>query len=337
MVVESGAGDRAGTTDDAYREAGASIGDPYSAELLAVVGLDDPDRVPEGKAVVGLVRPLEDPRRVAALAARNVSVLSFELLPRTTLAQSMDVLSSQATVAGYRSVIEAAAHSPYLFPMLTTAAGTVKPAKVLVLGAGVAGLQAIATARRLGAVVRAFDVRAAAAEQVESLGAKFVELDLSTDHTDEGGYATELADDDQTRIIRGLDAEIAAADVIISTAQIPGRPAPLLVDDRSLDVARPGTVLVDLAAATGGNVTASVADEVVERSGVTVLGPTNLASNVAAEASALYGRNIVNLVGHLTSDGEWTWNFDDEITDGVVVAHEGAVRHPRVAALLESS
>ncbi len=286
---------------------------------------------------MGLVRPLEAPERVAGLAARNVSVLSFELLPRTTLAQSMDVLSSQATVAGYRSIIEAAAHSPFLFPMLTTAAGTVKPAKVLILGAGVAGLQAIATARRLGAVVRAFDVRAAAAEQVESLGAKFVELDLSSDHTDAGGYATELADDDQTRIIRGLDGEIAAADVVVSTAQIPGRPAPLLVDDQSLELARPGSVFVDLAAATGGNISASVPDQVVERSGVTILGPTDLASRVAAEASALYGRNIVNLVAHLTTDAGWTWDFDDEIADGVVVAHEGAVRHPRVAALLESS
>ncbi len=336
VVVEADCGRQAGHPDAAYENAGASIGDPWAADLVAVVGLDDPARVRGHAAVVGLIRPLEEPERIAGLAERDVTVLALELLPRTTLAQSMDVLSSQATVAGYEAVLAAATRSGRFFPMLTTAAGTVKPARVLVLGAGVAGLQAIATARRLGAVVRAFDVRSAAAEQVESLGASFVEVDLSADHTDAGGYATELAADEQTRIIRGLDAEITAADIVVTTAQIPGRPAPLLIDDQSLAGAGAGTVIVDVAAATGGNVSATVPGEEVEVHGVAVLGPIDLAARLAGDASALYGRNIVNLLAHLVGeDGALTLDFDDEIADGVVVAHGGEVRHPRVRELLE--
>ncbi|MEX1287601.1 MAG: NAD(P) transhydrogenase subunit alpha [Acidimicrobiia bacterium] len=336
VVVETDCGRQAGHPDAAYEDAGATIGDPWAGDLVAVIGLDDPARVRDHAAVVGLIRPLEEPERIAELAERDVTVLALELLPRTTLAQSMDVLSSQATVAGYEAVLAAATRSGRFFPMLTTAAGTVKPARVLVLGAGVAGLQAIATARRLGAVVRAFDVRSAAAEQVESLGASFVEVDLSADHTDAGGYATELAADEQTRIIRGLDAEITAADIVVTTAQIPGRPAPLLIDDQSLAGAGAGTVIVDVAAATGGNVSATVPGEEVEVHGVAVLGPTDLAARLAGDASALYGRNIVNLLAHLVGeDGALTLDFDDEIADGVVVAHGGEVRHPRVRELLE--
>jgi NAD(P) transhydrogenase subunit alpha len=333
VVVEPGCGDAIGESDHAYREAGAEFGDPWGADLVAVVDLPDPGRVRDGAGVVGLLRPLEDPARIAALAERNVTAIAFELLPRTTLAQAMDVLSSQATVAGYRAVLEAAGRSRRFFPMLTTAAGTVKPARALVLGAGVAGLQAIATARRLGAVVAAFDVRAAAGEQVQSLGARFVDLSLE-DHADAGGYATELADDDQTRIIRGLDAEVAAADVLVTTAQIPGRPAPLLVDDRSLAGMKPGSVVVDLAASTGGNVAASRPDEEVDVGGVAVLGPTDLASRGAIDASALYARNVVNLLGHLTdADAALVVDADDEIAE-CVVAHGGELRHPRLHELL---
>lgn len=338
VVVESGCGLAAGHTDDEYRSVGADVGDPWSADLVAVVDLADPTAVPDGGTVVGLLDPLTRPGRIAELATRSVTAIAFETLPRTTLAQSMDVLSSQATAAGYMAVLVAAERSGRFFPMLTTAAGTVKPARVLVLGAGVAGLQAIATAKRLGAVVRAFDVRAAAAEQVESLGAQFVSVDLSDDHSDEGGYATELADTEQMRIVRGLEAEVAAADVVVTTAQIPGRPAPLLIDDESLAGAGAGTVVVDVAAATGGNVTATVAGEEVTAHGVLVLGPTDLAARVAGDASALYGRNVVNLVTHLCGeDGALDLDRDDEIVAGVVVARGGAVTHPAVRSLLESA
>lgn len=329
VVVEAGCGSTIGESDEDYVGAGATIGDPWTADLVAVVDLPDPTLVHDGGAVLGLLAPLEDPARISGLAERGVTAISFELLPRTTLAKSMDVLSSQATVVGYRAMLEAAALTGRFLPMLTTAAGTVKPARVLVLGAGVAGLQAIATAKRLGAIVSAFDVRAAAGEQVESLGARFIDLSLD-DHADSGGYATELADDEQTRIIRGLDDAVGEADIIVTTAQIPGRPAPLLIDDTSLGLARPGTVVVDLAAATGGNVSASRPDEVIEVGGVTVLGPTDLASRGATDASALYARNVVNLLGHLCDDGgALAVDPDDEIT-GCVITHDGAVRHPRV-------
>ena len=338
MVVESGAGHTVGLDDGAFEASGATIGDPWQVDLVAVVALDPSAPLVSGTAVVGLLQPLEHPAQILSLAERGVTLLAFETLPRTTLAQAMDVLSSQATVAGYRAVLEAATHSGRFLPMLTTAAGTVRPARVLVLGAGVAGLQAIATARRLGAVVHGFDVRAAAAEQVESLGARFVTLDLGDDHTDAGGYATALPEDEQGRLIRALSSEVAVADIIITTAQIPGRPAPLLVDDESLAGARAGTVVVDLAAATGGNVTATRPDEVVEVGGVTVLGPTDLADRGAVDASALYARNVINLVIHLTGDdGRLVLDFDDEITAGVVVAHDGAIRHPRVAELAAPS
>ncbi len=339
FIVEPGAGTRAGFDDGAYEEAGAELGpSAWTAEVVAVVTAPDdaPDRMAKGGVLVGFLRPLERPEVMGRCAAAGVTALAFELLPRTTLAQPMDALSSQASLAGYQAVLLAADRLGRILPMMTTAAGTLRPAATLVLGAGVAGLQAIATAKRLGAVVSAFDVRDVVAEQVKSLGAKFVRLDLEADAATAGGYAKALDDDDQLRVIRGLQPHVAAASVIITTAQIPGRPAPILVDDETLDACPPGTVIIDLAAPTGGNTTATVLGEDVDRGGVLILGPNDLATRVPTDASTLYARNIAALLTHLTDGAELRLDFEDEIADGVVVTHDGVVRSERVAALLET-
>lgn len=339
FMVESGAGAPAGFRDVDYVEAGARVGDrpeAFAADVVAVISPPDntADLMRPGSVLIGFLQPFERVDLMKRLATNGVTAMAFEFLPRTTLAQSMDALSSQASLAGYQAVLLAADRLGRILPMMTTAAGTIRPASTLILGAGVAGLQAIATAKRLGSIVSAFDVREVVAEQVQSLGGKFIKLDLAAEGSAEGGYAKALAGDDQERLIRGLQPHVAASHLVVTTAQVPGRPAPILIDDATLDACRPGTVIVDMAAPTGGNTTATVLGEDVERNGVLILGPQDLAARVATDASTLYGRNIAALLGHLVTDGDLVLDFSDEITDGVVVTHDGTIRSERVAALV---
>jgi NAD(P) transhydrogenase subunit alpha len=337
VAIEAGAGARAYFSDDEYLEAGARIStsadDLWGADVVSVVSAPVGPKLPGPKAtLLGLLAPLDDPAAIERLAADGATLLAFELVPRTTRAQAMDALSSQATAAGYEAVLVAAEHSPKFFPMLTTAAGTVPPARVLVLGAGVAGLQAIATARRLGARVSGYDVRAAAREQVESLGAAFIELDLEAqDASASGGYARALAEDDQARQLRQLAPHVQQADVIITTAAIPGRRAPLLVTAEMVENLHDGTVIVDGAASTGGNCELTQPDVLVEHAGVVILGPTDLASRVPAHASQMYARNMLALVEYISTPEGLELDRNDEIVAGCLVAEGGKIVHPRVA------
>ena len=341
VSVESGAGLGAARTDEDFTNAGASIGTDRNALLAAADVLvavsrpaeEDLKRMKRGAVVLGFLRPLDEPAKLVPALENGLTTFSMELVPRITRAQAMDALSSMATVAGYKAVLLGADRIPRMFPMLMTAAGTVPPARVLVLGAGVAGLQAIATARRLGAVVEAYDVRAAAGEQVRSLGAKFLEVDLGGLQTeDKGGYAVELSEEALKRG-RDLIAEQAkSADVIITTAQVPGRRAPLLMDDEAVNGMKRGSVVIDLAGATGGNVTASKPDEVVERNGVTVLAPTNLPATVPVHASQLYSRNVTSFLNLLIKDGELHIDMNDDVVGPSCVTHEGQWVNQRVAA-----
>lgn len=333
VLIESGAGVEAGWSDPDFREAGAEISshaDIWAADLVVTVTHLPTDTHP--KALLGLLRPFDDRGPMETLAEGKTTVFAFEAVPRTTRAQAMDALSSQATVAGYQAVLIGAGRSTRMFPMLTTAAGTVPPAKVLVLGAGVAGLQAIATARRLGAVVSAFDVRSAAAEQVKSLGAAFVEVDIAAqDEKAAGGYARQVAEDEQTRIIAGLAPAVAQADVVICTAAIPGRPAPLLIDETGVASMRAGSVIVDLAAPTGGNCALTRPGETITAHRVTIVGDTHLESHKPADASNLYARNVITLVELLTGeDGSWDPDWDDDIVAESCIARDGRLVHPRL-------
>jgi NAD(P) transhydrogenase subunit alpha len=327
VVVEQGAGEAASFTDAAFTEAGASIGDPWAADLVAKVRKPSDDEVGklrDGQVLIGFLQPLTDQEGIERLASRGVTAFAMESIPRITRAQSMDALSSQATVSGYKAVVLAADRLPKFLPMLVTAAGTVVPAKVLVIGAGVAGLQAIATARRLGAVVSGFDVRPAVKEQVESLGAKFLELGVVGEET-EGGYARELSEEEQRKQQDELEARIGDFDVVVTTALIPGRPAPKLIPQSAIESMRPGSVIVDLAAEAGGNADLTQADEEVTHNGVTILGPTNLPSSMPYHASQLYARNVTALVNHLAPEGELKLDFDDEITAGACVTRKEEV------------
>lgn len=325
VVVERGAGAAASFPDDAYAEAGAHTSESiWEAEGVVKVrkpSSEEVQRLGEGQLLIGFLEPLTDPAGVERLAQRGVRAFAMESIPRITRAQPMDALSSQATVSGYKAVIVAAERLPRFFPMLMTAAGTVAPAKVLVLGAGVAGLQAIATARRLGAVVAGFDVRPAVKEQVESLGATFLELGITGEET-EGGYARELTQEEQGRQQDELAERIPDYDVVITTALIPGRPAPKLIPAVAVARMRPGSVIVDLAAEAGGNSEVTEPGEIVEREGVTVVGLTNLPSTMPFHASQLYARNVSELLQHLAPDGELTLDWDDEITAGACVTRE---------------
>ena len=327
VVLEPGAGDAASFTDDAFREAGATLGDPWEAEVVAKVrkpSADEVGRLREGQVLIGFLQPLTDPEGIERLASRGVTAFAMESIPRITRAQPMDALSSQATVSGYKAVILAADRLPKFLPMLMTAAGTVTPAKILVIGAGVAGLQAIATARRLGAVVSGFDVRPAVKEQVESLGAAFLELGVIGEET-EGGYARELTEEEQRRQQEALEARIGEFDVVVTTALIPGRPAPKLIPRSAIESMKPGSVIVDLAAEAGGNAELTRADEDVTHQGVTILGPTNLPSEMPYHASQLYARNVSSLVQHLAPEGELKLDFEDEITAGACVTRKEEV------------
>jgi H+-translocating NAD(P) transhydrogenase subunit alpha len=341
VVVESGAGAAARFTDDAYRQAGATVVGS-AADALAgasVVARVQPPTaeevaaLPQGASLISFLQPVAAADTVQALAARGATVYSLDLLPRISRAQSMDALSSQATVGGYRAGLSAAEHLAKFFPMFMTAAGTVPPAKVLVMGAGVAGLQAIATARRLGAVVRAYDVRAAAKEEVESLGAKFVELDLET-QDGAGGYAKEQSAEYLARQQELLAAEVAASDVVITTAQIPGRRAPILVTTSMVEGMGEGSVIVDMAADSGGNCELSVAGEDIVHHGVTVVGMSNPPASMPTHASFLYARNIANFLGLLVEDGELAPDFEDEIVAGTCVVRSGTVVHAPTAEAL---
>jgi H+-translocating NAD(P) transhydrogenase subunit alpha len=325
IAVEAGAGAAAGFADGEYTAAGADV--VARSELLvgaqAVARVSAPAaeevaKLPPGTVLVGFLSPLTDAVGVERLAERGVVAFAMESIPRITRAQSMDALSSQSTVAGYKAVVLAADRSPRLFPLLMTAAGTVAPAKVLVLGAGVAGLQAIATARRLGAVVSGFDVRPVVREQVESLGASFLDLGIQSAETS-GGYATELTAEEQARQQAALGERIPEYDVVVTTALVPGRPAPKLIPATAVERMRLGSVIVDLAAETGGNCELTEPGAEVERHGVTIVGFTDLASRMPYHASQLYSRNVTALLQHLAPDGELALDFEDEITGGACV------------------
>ncbi len=344
VMVEQGAGIAAGALDEAYSQAGATLtpdraGLLASADLLPVVNAPnaaDQQLLKSGVVVTGFMRPLDAPQDLKPAIDRGATLFSVELVPRISRAQAMDALSSMATVAGYKAAVLAANTLPRLFPMLMTAAGTVPPAKVFVIGAGVAGLQAIATARRLGAVVEAYDVRAAAGEQVRSLGAKFLDVDLGgINAEDKGGYAKELSEEALDRG-RDLIAKTAKySDVIIATAQVPGRRAPLLIRKDAVEGMRPGSLIVDLAAPAGGNCTLTRPGETILINGVLILAPLNLVVAIPVHASQLYSRNIINFLGLIVHKGVLALDFNDEILSGSCVAHAGKVTNPRVAAVLE--
>lgn len=341
IVVEAGVGERASFTDDAYREAGVAV-EPDRQTLLSAINvalsvqplrLEDVAQLQAGAATISFLQPATQLRIVEALAARGVTAFSLDLLPRISRAQSMDALSSQASLAGYKAVLMAANRLGKFFPMLMTAAGTIPPAHVLVLGAGVAGLQAIATAHRLGAVVEAYDVRPAVKEEVKSLGATFLELQLET-QASEGGYAREQSNEFLLRQREMLTERVAAADVVITTAAIPGKRAPLLVTTPMVEGMRRGSVIVDLAAETGGNCEATRPGEVSELGGVWVDGTTNIPSTMALHASQLYARNVSNLLQHLSQAGELKLDFADEITKGCCLTHAGQVVNERARRMM---
>ena len=333
VAVQRGAGQSAGFPDAAYRDAGAEIVDTAfdGAQIIVKVQRPSPAEaatIPEGAVVVSLLGPGPDAAALPALlAGRRATFLALERVPRITRAQSMDVLSSQSTVAGYKAVLIAASASPKLFPMLTTAAGTLAPSRVFVLGAGVAGLQAIATARRLGAVASAFDVRPAAREQVQSLGATFIAAEAVSDTAEvAGGYARAQSDEEQRRTLAAIAEHLPTIDVVIATAQIPGRPAPRLVTAAMVRAMRAGSVIVDLAAETGGNCELTRPGETVEAGGVTVIGPVNVAATVPYHASQMLGKNMVTLLQHLIADGALRIDLTDEITKAMTLTHDGEVR-----------
>ena len=344
VVVEKGAGVESGISDAAYQEAGATISAKLALGALDVLLHVRPLEVATAKALkkgattIGLASPSSELPTVSALAKAGVTAFALELVPRISRAQSMDALSSQALVAGYRAVLEAAMRYPRFFPLYMTAAGTIPPAKVLVLGAGVAGLQAIGTAKRLGARVSANDIRAASADEVRSMGGTFINLDLDTAAEGTGGYAKELASDRATRQRELLAPHVAAADILITTAAIPGRAAPLLVTKKMVQGMRPGSVVIDLAAETGGNVEGVVAGEdvAVKVAGgtVTLVGLADAPSSVPSDASRLYAKNVANLLSLMTREGTVAPDFSDEVLAGACLTKEGTVVHEPTSQLL---
>src|SRR5829696_2153901 len=335
VKVESGAGLASGHSDDAYETAGATIvagaADAFNAQVVIKVQKPDADEAAllrPGTTLIALLQPMTNIDLVRELAGRDITAFSMDAIPRTTRAQSMDVLSSQATVAGYKAVLMAADTLPKFFPMLTTAAGSIVPAKVLVVGAGVAGLQAIATARRLGAVVEAYDTRPVVKEQVESLGAKFVDIPVDTSETQTaGGYAKEVSAETLRKQQEVLADHAAKSDVVITTAAVPGRPAPRLISKETVERMRPGSVIVDLAAETGGNVELTKAGETVEHNGVKIMGQVNLPSTMPVHASQMYAKNIQNLLDLLIKNGKLDPDFEDEIVKGTVITRGGEIVH----------
>lgn len=327
VSIESGAGRRAGFSDDAYVMAGATVvanlKDAEPIDILATVGPlrdgADTDLLPDGSVVIGLLDPTANEATLSALHARGVTPIAMELIPRTTLAQSMDALSSQATAAGYAAALLGATAIPRFMPMLVTAAGTVPPSRVLILGVGVAGLQAIATAKRLGAIVTAYDIRPETREQVESLGAKFI--DAPTQQMDEGGYARAVDEETAAAQRSVLASAVVEADLIITTAQVPGRKAPILIDADMVKQMSPGAVIIDMAAGSGGNVVGSLPDQIVDVDGVMIHGPTDLASRVATDASRMYARNVLEVIKRMVVDGDLVIDPDDPVIGPTIVGH----------------
>jgi len=337
VVVESGAGEASGHPDAHYAEAGATVGsadDAWGAEVVVKVAPPtsaEIARLRSGQVLIGHLAPLTAGETSKALASARVTSFAMEAIPRITRAQAMDALSSQANVAGYAAALLAAREAGRFFPMMTTAAGTVAPAKVLVLGAGVAGLQAIATARRLGAIVTGFDIRRAAWEQIASLGGRPLELDFIPDAEDEGGYARPLTEEENEQVREALAENATKQDVIITTAQIPGRRAPILITKEAVANMAPGAVIVDLAGDSGGNSELTEGGRtVVSDNGVTIISPPNLPSDMAAHASQLYAKNVQNLLGLLVSEeAELALDFDDEVVAGACITHEGEIKNER--------
>ena len=341
VLVEPGAGEAAGFLDAAYVEKGARLDGDVLARADVVLKVQPPSAAEIGRmkpdaTLIGLLSPYGNATTLNALAARKVTAFSMELLPRITRAQPMDALSAMSTVSGYKAVLMAASRLPKVFPLLMTAAGTLTPARVFVIGAGVAGLQAIGTARRLGAVVEAYDTRPAVKEQVESLGAKFAELPLQTaDAQDKGGYAKAQSEEFYRKQREFMGRCIAAADVVITTALVPGQKAPVLITEEMVQGMRPGSLIVDLAAEQGGNCALTQPGQDVVKHGVTVIGPLNLPSTVPFHASQMYARNVTSFLGHLVKDGRVQLDLADELTKGPLVIHQGEIVHEAVKASLK--
>ncbi len=332
FVVEPGAGSDAMLSDEAYEEAGASVGDGvWDADVVVKVAAPTDEeiaRLGDSTVLVGFLGPLTNAHTTSALAEAGATAFAMEAIPRISRAQAMDALSSQSNVAGYKSVLLATQHTGRFLPMMMTAAGTVPPARVLVLGAGVAGLQAIATARRLGAQVTGYDVRAAVAEQVQSLGAAFLELEAGKGAEGEGGYARELTDEEKQAQQEELADKIATFDIVITTALVPGRRAPILVTARSVEQMKPGSVIVDLAGESGGNCELTEPGEVVVKHGVTIVSPLNLPATMPEHSSMLYARNVQSLLELLVDEeGELRLDFDDEIIAGACITRDGEIVH----------
>jgi NAD(P) transhydrogenase subunit alpha len=350
VLVQSGAGVESGHIDGEYENAGARLAQTAAqvlggADVILKVQPPQPlgsgdashevDLITEGAALISLLKPLDEPQLAERLAKRRITAFAMEFMPRITRAQAMDALSSQSSLAGYEAVLMAAGALPRIFPMMVTAAGTLKPSKLLVIGAGVAGLQALGTAKRLGAVTSGYDTRPVVKEQVQSLGARFVELDLDTGGSeDAGGYAKAQTEEFYQRQRELLGEHVAKSDVVITTALVPGQQAPLLIEEAAVKAMRPGSVIVDLAAEKGGNCACTQADQVIIAHGVTVMGPTNLPSRVPAHASQLYARNVVTFLQHLLEEGRLKIDLEDEITSGTLISHEGNVVNERVRSLL---
>ena len=334
--IQAGAGESSFITDSNYENSGAKIVADASSILsnsdltikVATATLDEIDQLKNGSAYISFIQTTRDTEAVKKLTQKNISAFSMHLIPRTTLAQSMDALSSQANVAGYKAVITGAMHLPVYMPLLMTAAGTIPPAKVLIIGAGVAGLQAIATAKRLGAQVEAFDVRPEVKEQVESLGAKFVEVASENEEgVGEGGYAKETSDDYKEKQQALMKEHISKSDLVITTALIPGKPAPLLIPSGMVEAMKKGSVIVDLAAENGGNCQDTVAGEVKNKNGVTIDGTLNFPSTMQVHSSQLYAKNISTFISHMTKEGAIEIDMEDEIISGSIFTHQGKITH----------
>lgn len=338
VIVESGSGEAAFASDEQYREAGAEIKSRQevvsNAEMLLTINLPKGE-IGSGKTVLGNFGALSSTERFGAFADKQINLISLDMLPRTTRAQSMDVLSSQANIAGYRAVLVAAANYSRYLPMFMTAAGSIAPAKFLIIGAGVAGLQAIATAKRLGAVVEVFDTRPAVKEEVMSLGAKFIEVEGAADASAAGGYAVQQSEEYQQRQKEKIAASVAKSDIIITTAQIPGKKAPILITEEMIASMRKGSVIVDLAAATGGNTPFSKQGETVTQNGVSIIGDSNLSAGMSSDASKLYGKNLMNFLQLILKDGQLNLNFDDDLVKGATIIHKGEIVNERLAASMK--
>lgn len=341
VLIEAGAGSAANIPDTAFAGAQivASAAELYQqADIVLKVQAPTEAEIAqmrEGCVLIGMLQPYQNPERVAALKAKNITAYAMELIPRISRAQAMDVLSSQAAVAGYKAAIMGADLAPRFFPMLTTAAGTIRPAKVIVIGAGVAGLQAIATARRLGAVVEGYDVRAATKEQVQSLGAKFIELSIKAEG--EGGYARELTAEEKAQQQAELAKYIATADVLITTAAVPGRPSPKIIPESTVAGMKSGAVIIDLAAEGGGNCTLTQPGQTIVHNGVTIHAPLNVPSQVPVHASEMYAKNLLNFLTPMLKDGHYAPDFTDEVIAGALLTRDGEITHAAIRQLVEGS